>query len=82
MGIRSATFGSPAVTCQGTTLVFGQSTVRGPGQNASIRFCARGDGVHTISTMLKVAKEQKAKEKADGEGGKKIDEVDLDALKA
>ena len=33
-------------------------------------------------TMLKVAKEQKAKEKADGEGGKKIDEVDLDALKA
>ena len=33
-------------------------------------------------TLIKMAKEQKAKEKADGEGGKKIDEVDLDALKA
>lgn len=32
-------------------------------------------------TLLKIAKEQEAKEKQDGEGKKKFDEVDMDALK-
>ena len=40
-GMRTATVESPALTASGISSDFGKTIVSGPGQNASISFCAR-----------------------------------------